>query len=69
MNDNYFSPQKISKLVCNNQNKSLLITLFNTRNLAQYKKFIKEFITEIDFLPELIDISETKLNVIIHVSI
>ena len=69
MNDNYFSPQKISKLVCNNQNKSLLITHFNTRNLAKNKKLIEEFITEIDYLPELIGISETKLNVIIHVSI
>ena len=62
MNDDYFSPQ-ISKLACNNQNKSLLITYFNTRSLAKNKRLIEEFITEIDYLPEMIGISETKLNV------
>ena len=63
MIDDYFFPQQISKLVCNNQNKSLLITHFNTRSLAKNDKLNEEFITEIDYLPEMISISETKLNV------
>ena len=65
MNDDYFFPKRISKLACHNQNKSLLITHFNTRSLAKNKKLIKEFITgtEIDNLPEVIGISETKLIV------
>ena len=61
LNDDYFS-QQISKLACNNQNKSLLITYFNTGSLAKNKKLIEEFITEIDYLPEMTGISETKLN-------
>ena len=63
MNDDYFSPHEICKLACNNQNKSLLIPDLYTRSLAQNKKLIEEFITEIDFLPEMVGISETKLNV------
>ena len=63
MNDVYFSSQKISKRVCNNQTKSLLITHFNARSFAKNRKLIKEFISEIDYLPEMIGISETKLNV------
>ena len=63
MNDDYFSPQQISNLVCNNQNKSLLITHFDTRSLAKNKILIEKFITEVDYLPEMIGTSETKPNV------
>ena len=63
MNNDYFSPQQISKLVCNNQNKSLLITHFNTKSFAKNKKLIEDFITKIDYLLKVIGISETKLNV------
>ena len=62
MIDDYFFPQQISKLVCKNQNNSSLITHFYTRSLAKNKKLIEEFITEIDCLPEMIGISETKLK-------
>ena len=62
-NDNNFFPQQIFKLECNNQNKSLLITHFNTGSLTENKKLIEEFISEIDYLPEVIGISETKLYV------
>ena len=41
----------------------MLITHLNARNLAKNKKLIKEFISEIDYLPEVIGISKTKLNV------
>ena len=35
---------------------------FNTRSLAKNKNLIEEFITEIKYSPEVIGISETKIN-------
>ena len=69
MNEDYFSPQHISKLVCNNQNKSLLITYFNNRSLAKNKKFINKFIIlKLTIFLKRLQFQKQNL-MIIHVSI
>ena len=44
------------------RNNSSLIIHFNTRSLAKNKNLIEEFSTEIKYSPEIIGISETKIN-------
>ena len=59
--DEYFSPKKLRNLMRKQNNSSLMIH-FNTRSLAKNKNLIEEFITEIKYSPEIIGISETKIN-------
>ena len=44
------------------QYNSSLMIYFNTRSLAKNKNLIEEFITEIKYSPEVIGMSETKIN-------
>ena len=59
--DEYFSLRKISNIM-RKQNNSTLMVHFNTRSLAKNKHLIEEFITEVKYSPEVIGISETKIN-------
>ena len=59
--DEYFSPKQISNIMSKQNNSSLMIH-FNTWSSAKNKNLIKEFITEIKYSPEVIGISETKIN-------
>ena len=59
--DEYFSLKQLRNLM-SKQNNSSLIIHFNTRSLAKNKNLIEEFITEIKYSPEIIGISETKIN-------
>ena len=60
--DAYFTPKQISNIMGGNQLKSFLVAYFNTRSLAKNKNLTEEFITEINHSPEVIGISETKIN-------
>ena len=59
--DEYFSLRKISNIM-RKQNNSTLMVHFNTRSLAKNKHLIEEFITEVKYSPEVIGISESKIN-------
>ena len=60
--DAYCTPEQISNIMGKNKLKSFLVANFNTRSLAKNKNLIEEFITEINHFPEVIGISETKIN-------
>ena len=60
--DAYFTPKQISNIMGENMLKSFLVAHFNTRGLTKNKNLIEEFITEINHSPEVIGISETKIN-------
>ena len=60
--DAYFTPKQISNIMGENKLKSFLVAHFNTRSLAKNKNLREEFITEINHSPEVIGISETKIN-------
>ena len=65
-NDDYFTPKQIADVMNVEKIKSLLMMHFNTRSLVKNKDLIEEFILEINHLPEVIAISETKINENIH---
>ena len=58
----YFSSKQISNIMSKQQYNSSLMIYFNTRSLAKNKNLIEEFITEIKYSPEVIGMSETKIN-------
>ena len=61
-NNDYFSLSQLSKLASNEDKHSFFAFHFNTRNLAKNHDKIEELLNELDFLPEIMSISETKLN-------
>ena len=68
----YFTSKQIaymSNITGENKLKSFLVAHFNTRSLAKNKNLIEEFITEINHSPEVIGISETKINENISLSL
>lgn len=63
MCNDYFSPEQIYKQMSKNSAKrDLLMVHFNTRSLPKNKDLIEEFILDIKHRPDIIGISETKLN-------
>ena len=62
-NDNeYFSISRLNKLSSNNNKNNLFTLHFNTRSLPKNHDKIEEFLSELNVLPEIISVSETKLN-------
>jgi len=61
--DEYFSLCKLSKLASNIAGKTDLFFLhFNVRSRSKNKEKVEEFLENFDRLPDVIGISETKLN-------
>ena len=58
----YFSISRQNKLSSNNNKNNLFTVHINTRSLLKNHDKIKEFLSELNVLPEIISISETKLN-------
>ena len=61
-NDEYFFISRISKLSSNNNKNNLFALHFNTRSVPKNHEKMEEFLRELNALPEIISISETKLN-------
>jgi len=62
-NNDYLSLLQLSNLVSKKKkNSDLFILHLNTRSLSEYHEKIEELLFELNFLPETICISETKLN-------
>ena len=59
---NYFTTQEISNILAMNNKNDLSIFHLNTRSLAKKKENIEEFVNLINCKPEIIAISETKIN-------
>ena len=60
--DEYFSISRLNKLSSNNNKNNLFTLHFNTKSLPKNHDKIEEFLSELNVLPEIISISETKLN-------
>ena len=60
--DEYFSPCKLSKLSSTLTKNDFFIQHFNVRSLPKNKEKIEEFFDGMTRLPDVIAISETKLN-------
>ena len=60
--DEYFSPCKLSKLSSTLTKNDFFIQHFNVRSLPKNKEKIEEFFDDMTRLPDVIAISETKLN-------
>ena len=59
---NYFISQEISNILAMNKKNDLSIFHLNTRSLAKKKENVEDFVNLINCKPEIIAISETKIN-------
>ena len=58
----YYNTMQFADLIKSNKKEDLTLMHFNTRSLIKNKDKIESLLFEISFLPDLIAITETKLN-------
>ena len=61
-NNDYFSLSSLSKLGSKHDKNNFFVLHLNTRSLTKNHDKIEELLNELNFFPEIISISETKLN-------
>ena len=60
--DNYFSTTKLSELTSTLKNDDFYVVHFNARSLSKNLNKIEEFLCDMSRFPDVVAISETKLN-------
>ena len=65
-NCKYYIATQFGDLIKSNKKEDLTLMHFNTRSLIKNKDKIESFLFEISSLPDLIAITETKLNSFTH---